>query len=54
MLGNDKSNLKKWPNGTAVPWFPDIANIKDLFIYQYIEKGNQNVTGKYINIIYNQ
>lgn len=29
MLGNDKSNLK---NGTAVPWFPDIANIKDLFV----------------------
>lgn len=33
-LGNDKSNLKKWPSGTAVPWFPDthIANIKDLFV----------------------
>lgn len=31
-LGNDKSNLKKWPNGTVVPWFPDIANIKDLFV----------------------
>lgn len=31
-LGNDKSNLKKRPSGTAVPWFPDITNIKDLFV----------------------